>query len=175
MNDRDNARITLHEDVPLFREAIAFTAAKTGFASQIIEKDYFCTVLLADLARHGGVDLDSHARERKPCRTKPCGRRHQACGGGRVGTVAMLLLPDRTQGCQRLHPTSALPASRPWRRWRKSSAPHCRDGMSQSVTSYSTGRYRWSWRWRPGSPERYPHRRLNCRAWARRDAWLSRR
>jgi predicted nucleotidyltransferase component of viral defense system len=57
MNDRDNARIRLHEDVPLFREAIAFTAAKTGFASQVIEKDYFCTVLLEDLARHGGDDL----------------------------------------------------------------------------------------------------------------------
>lgn len=57
MNDRDNARITLHEDVPLFREAIAFTAAKTGFTSQVIEKDYFCTVLLEDLARHGGDDL----------------------------------------------------------------------------------------------------------------------
>ena len=57
MNDRDDARITLHEDVPLFREAIAFTAAKTGFASQVIEKDYFCTVLLEDLAHHGGDDL----------------------------------------------------------------------------------------------------------------------
>ena len=57
MNDRDDTRIKLHEDMPLFREAIAFTAAKTGFNSQVIEKDYFCTVLLEDLARHGGVDL----------------------------------------------------------------------------------------------------------------------
>jgi predicted nucleotidyltransferase component of viral defense system len=57
MNDRDDTRIKFHEDVPLFREAIAFTAAKTGFNSQVIEKDYFCTVLLEDLARHGGADL----------------------------------------------------------------------------------------------------------------------
>jgi predicted nucleotidyltransferase component of viral defense system len=57
MADRDNALIKLHEDVPLFREAIGFTAAKTGFNGQVIEKDYFCTVLLDDFARHGGADL----------------------------------------------------------------------------------------------------------------------
>jgi predicted nucleotidyltransferase component of viral defense system len=57
MNDRDDDRISLHEDVPLFRESLAFTSAKTGFTGQVIEKDYFCTVLLADLARHGGADL----------------------------------------------------------------------------------------------------------------------
>jgi len=53
----DRALIKLHEDVPLFREAIAFTAAKTGFNAPVIEKDYFCTVLLWDFARHGGADL----------------------------------------------------------------------------------------------------------------------
>ena len=37
MADRDDAIIKLHEDVPLFREAIAFTAAKTGFNGQVIE------------------------------------------------------------------------------------------------------------------------------------------
>ena len=57
MADRANALIKLHEDVPLFREAIAFTAAKTGFNAPVIEKDYFCTVLLWDFARHGGADL----------------------------------------------------------------------------------------------------------------------
>lgn len=57
MADRADARIRLHEDVPLFREAIAFTAAKTGFNGQVIEKDYFCTVLLDDFNRHGGADL----------------------------------------------------------------------------------------------------------------------
>jgi len=57
MADRDDARLRLHGDVPLFREAIAFTAAKTGVAGQILEMDYFCTILLDDFARHGGVDL----------------------------------------------------------------------------------------------------------------------
>jgi hypothetical protein len=57
MADRDDAIIKLHEDVPLFREAITFTAAKTGFNAPVIEKDYFCTVLLGDFARHGGANL----------------------------------------------------------------------------------------------------------------------
>ena len=38
----------------LFREAVNFTTAETAFASRLIEKDYFCTVLLAYLA--GAVD-----------------------------------------------------------------------------------------------------------------------
>jgi hypothetical protein len=35
MNDRDAARIRLHDDTPLFREAVAFTAAKTGLCSSM--------------------------------------------------------------------------------------------------------------------------------------------
>jgi predicted nucleotidyltransferase component of viral defense system len=42
--------IKLHEDPELFREAVNFTAAETAFASQLIEKDYFCSVLLEHLA-----------------------------------------------------------------------------------------------------------------------------
>ena len=42
--------IDVHEDVPLFREAVQFTQAQTGFAARLIEKDYFCTVVLAYLA-----------------------------------------------------------------------------------------------------------------------------
>ncbi len=57
MADHDDTHVKLHEDALLFSEAIAFTAAKTGFNEQVIEKDYFCTVLLADFARHGGADL----------------------------------------------------------------------------------------------------------------------
>lgn len=57
MADRGDARFRLHEDAPLFHEAITFTAAKTGFAGPVIEKDYFCTILLDDFARHGGSDL----------------------------------------------------------------------------------------------------------------------
>lgn len=42
--------IRLHKEDPgLFREAIGFTAAETGFLPRLIEKDYFCSVLLQDL------------------------------------------------------------------------------------------------------------------------------
>ncbi len=43
--------IRLHrEDPRLFLEAIRFTAAETGFIPRLIEKDYFCSVVLEDLA-----------------------------------------------------------------------------------------------------------------------------
>ncbi len=42
--------IKLHEDPQLFREAMNFTAAETAFAARLIEKDYFCSVLLEHLA-----------------------------------------------------------------------------------------------------------------------------
>jgi len=42
--------IAVHQDLPLFREAVGYTAAHTGFAARLIERDYFCTVLLAYLA-----------------------------------------------------------------------------------------------------------------------------
>jgi len=42
--------VRVHEDPGLFREAVNFTTAETAFASRLIEKDYFCTVLLAYLA-----------------------------------------------------------------------------------------------------------------------------
>jgi len=44
MADRGDARLRLHEDVPLFREAIAFTVAKTGFAGQVISLDFRATL-----------------------------------------------------------------------------------------------------------------------------------
>ena len=49
--------LTIHEDVPLFREAINFTASRTGFNPRLIEKDYFCTVLLVYLAERAGSEL----------------------------------------------------------------------------------------------------------------------
>ena len=49
--------ITVHEDVDLFREALRFTAAQSGFTGRLIEKDYFCTVLMAYLDAAGGDDL----------------------------------------------------------------------------------------------------------------------
>jgi predicted nucleotidyltransferase component of viral defense system len=43
--------IRLHEEDPvLFGEAINFTAAETGFIARLIEKDYFCSVLLEYLS-----------------------------------------------------------------------------------------------------------------------------
>ncbi len=38
--------INLHKDKDLFREAIAFTNTVTKFPQRLIEKDYFCSVLL---------------------------------------------------------------------------------------------------------------------------------
>jgi predicted nucleotidyltransferase component of viral defense system len=49
--------ITVHEDVDLFREALRFTAAQSGFTGRLIEKDYFCTVLMAYLDAAAGDDL----------------------------------------------------------------------------------------------------------------------
>ena len=49
MGQSEPAAIRLHEDVVLFREAIFFTAAETSFSPRLIEKDYFCTVMLAYL------------------------------------------------------------------------------------------------------------------------------
>jgi len=42
-----------HHDPALFREAVNYTTAATGFPSSLIEKDYFCTVLLQHLAGAG--------------------------------------------------------------------------------------------------------------------------
>jgi predicted nucleotidyltransferase component of viral defense system len=49
--------LNLHEDEALFREAVNFTASRTGFNPRLIEKDYFCTVMLAYLSDHGGDQL----------------------------------------------------------------------------------------------------------------------
>jgi len=45
--------IRAHEDRDWFLEAVNFTAAETGFSRRLIEKDYFCTVLLQYLATAG--------------------------------------------------------------------------------------------------------------------------
>lgn len=45
--------IRFHEDPALFREAVNYTAAETGFVTRLVEKDYFCTVLLQYLAGAG--------------------------------------------------------------------------------------------------------------------------
>ena len=46
--------IRLHEEDPaLLREAIRFTSAETGFTPRLIEKDYFCSVILRHLTEAG--------------------------------------------------------------------------------------------------------------------------
>ncbi len=42
-------QLRLHEDTALFREAVRYTAARTGFLARLVEKDYYCTVLLEHL------------------------------------------------------------------------------------------------------------------------------
>ena len=54
MSAPDAAPLKLHDDAALFGEAVNFTAAETGFPARLIEKDYFCTVLLQCLAPDGG-------------------------------------------------------------------------------------------------------------------------
>jgi len=53
MNKPDPTRIRAHEDRDLFLEAVNFMAAQTGFSARLVEKDYFCTVLLKYLATAG--------------------------------------------------------------------------------------------------------------------------
>jgi hypothetical protein len=35
-----------HEDPPLFARALRFTATETGFPARLVEKDYFCSLVL---------------------------------------------------------------------------------------------------------------------------------
>jgi len=46
MDPSRDHRISIHEDQAFFREAVLFTAGQTGLNATLIEKDYFCTVLL---------------------------------------------------------------------------------------------------------------------------------
>src|SRR6266545_7444269 len=57
MSKAEPLAINAHEDAALFREAVQFTAAETGFVPRLIEKDYFCTVLLAFLSETAGDEL----------------------------------------------------------------------------------------------------------------------
>jgi predicted nucleotidyltransferase component of viral defense system len=38
-----------HDDATRFRDALAFTEANSGFTSRLIEKDYYCSLLLTEL------------------------------------------------------------------------------------------------------------------------------
>jgi predicted nucleotidyltransferase component of viral defense system len=49
MTESETAPFRLHEDRALFVEAVNFTAAETDFIPRLIEKDYFCSLLLNEL------------------------------------------------------------------------------------------------------------------------------
>lgn len=38
-----------HEDTALFRGALSFTQSETGFSARLVEKDYYCSLVLQDL------------------------------------------------------------------------------------------------------------------------------
>ncbi len=55
MSKPDPTAIRAHDDRDWFLEAVNFTAAETAFSPRLIEKDYFCTVLLQYLAAAGSL------------------------------------------------------------------------------------------------------------------------
>jgi predicted nucleotidyltransferase component of viral defense system len=42
----DPSFVPIHEDIDFFRAAVMFTEAETGFNARLIEKDYFCSLML---------------------------------------------------------------------------------------------------------------------------------
>lgn len=50
MGDETFPPISVHRDPEMFREAVEYTASNTRFSPRLIEKDYFCSLLLARLS-----------------------------------------------------------------------------------------------------------------------------
>lgn len=57
MNAGSSMGPTLHHDAPLFKAALEFTAVETGFAQALIEKDYYCSVVLQYLMKQSNTGL----------------------------------------------------------------------------------------------------------------------
>lgn len=49
--------LSLHQDPEFFREAVLYTAGRTGLSAALVEKDYFCTVLLEYLYQRQDTPL----------------------------------------------------------------------------------------------------------------------
>jgi len=49
--------LQLHETPDAFRQALSFTEAESGFSQRLIEKDYYCSLILADLEPFFGSGL----------------------------------------------------------------------------------------------------------------------
>ena len=46
-----------HDDIDSFREAILYTSRKTGFNEALVEKDYYCSLILLVLFKNKDIDL----------------------------------------------------------------------------------------------------------------------
>jgi predicted nucleotidyltransferase component of viral defense system len=57
MTQPESYQVRLHEEPDLLRDLIQLTAGHTGFPARLIEKDYYCTVLLERLTRVTGGRL----------------------------------------------------------------------------------------------------------------------
>jgi len=57
MSTKGNKRINVHLDTGLFTSAIEYTSAQTGFTPNLIEKDYFCSVILEYLSKQSPASL----------------------------------------------------------------------------------------------------------------------
>lgn len=51
----------LHLDAAPFAESVRYTAATTGFAPRLVEKDYFCTLVRSKLSISGNAAVDVSA------------------------------------------------------------------------------------------------------------------
>ena len=49
----DPPALAYHRDAALFRDALRFTSAATRFSERLVEKDYYCSLILADLGTLG--------------------------------------------------------------------------------------------------------------------------
>ncbi len=45
----NHERHRCHNDADLFRAALSYTHSETGFSARLVEKDYYCALLLEDL------------------------------------------------------------------------------------------------------------------------------
>lgn len=57
MTRRESFQIRLHQEPELLRELVRFTARGTTFPERLIEKDYYCSVLLERLLGETGCRL----------------------------------------------------------------------------------------------------------------------
>lgn len=49
--------LSLHQDPEFFREAVLYTAGRTGLSAALVEKDYYCTILLDYLYQDENTSL----------------------------------------------------------------------------------------------------------------------